>query len=203
MKLDIQETVTQLNVVETNRLTLEVADFGLQQDGISKTLGDAKGDLVGFSAADTPVRIPAAIADGQPLVSDAAEASGVKFGSAGSNEFQLWVHGPAPTGEAGNYRARFSFRINRVTVLGGGGVTGSVTWDIRKNTYANYSATVPASGDSICSATKPGFSGASKSEDSTLSGWTKDVVAGETLRFVIEVLSGCPFTDLIIDCSRT
>lgn len=46
---------------------------------IPATIGDAKGDLIGFSAADTPVRIAGASAEGYGLVSAPADTAGVKW----------------------------------------------------------------------------------------------------------------------------
>jgi hypothetical protein len=40
---------------------------------------DAKGDLIGASAADTPARVPAPTADGQTLVARSAQASGLAW----------------------------------------------------------------------------------------------------------------------------
>jgi hypothetical protein len=46
---------------------------------IDATIVDAKGDLIGASAADTPVRVPAGATDGHVLTRDAASAPGVKW----------------------------------------------------------------------------------------------------------------------------
>lgn len=48
---------------------------------IPKSIGDAKGDLIGFSAADTPVKIAAAAGDGYALTSDTSQAGGVVWSS--------------------------------------------------------------------------------------------------------------------------
>ena len=45
--------------------------------GIPASIGDAKGDLIGFSAADTAVRITAASANGMTPISDSGETSGI------------------------------------------------------------------------------------------------------------------------------
>lgn len=46
---------------------------------IPKSIGDAKGDLIGFSAADTPVKIAAAAGDGYALTSDTSQTGGVAW----------------------------------------------------------------------------------------------------------------------------
>jgi hypothetical protein len=47
--------------------------------GIAATIGDAKGDLVGFSAADTPARVVAGTVNGDVLERDSAQSSGNRF----------------------------------------------------------------------------------------------------------------------------
>jgi len=54
--------------------------------------------------------------------------------------------------------------------------SGSTVVDIWKDTYANWP---PTDGDSITSTTPPTITSATKSTDSTLSGWTKAVTAGD------------------------
>lgn len=46
---------------------------------IPKSIGDAKGDLIGFSADNTPVRIPAVAGDGYVATSDNSVSSGVAW----------------------------------------------------------------------------------------------------------------------------
>jgi hypothetical protein len=61
--------------------------------------------------------------------------------------------------------------------------SGSAVVDIWKDTYANYPPTVA---DTITAAAKPTISGAVKSEDTTLTGWTTAIAAGDTLRFNVD-----------------
>lgn len=67
-----------------------------------------------------------------------------------------------------------------VTTIGG---PGTCVIDIRKDSYANFP---PNAGDSICAAAKPGISAASKYEDTTLTGWTTALAAGDVLAFSLE-----------------
>lgn len=60
---------------------------------------------------------------------------------------------------------------------------GSAVVDIWKDTYANYPPTVA---DTITAAAKPTISGANKSEDTTLTGWTTAVAAGDVFGFNVD-----------------
>lgn len=51
--------------------------FAASDGSIPASIGDAKGDLIGFSAADTPVRIAAAASNGSVLTSDTTQTGGV------------------------------------------------------------------------------------------------------------------------------
>lgn len=75
----------------------------------------------------------------------------------------------------------FACTITAVTMLAD--QSGSCVVDIWKDTYANYPPTVA---DSITASAKPTISSATKSQDSTLTGWTTSISAGDTLRFNID-----------------
>lgn len=64
--------------------------------------------------------------------------------------------------------------------------SGSVVIDIWKDTYANYPPTVA---DTITASAKPTISSATKSEDSTLTGWTTSVNAGDVFGFNVDSAS--------------
>jgi hypothetical protein len=72
--------------------------------------------------------------------------------------------------------------IRQVVVLTMGG-TGSCVVDIWKEEYADYPAT---SADSITAAAKPTISSGIKYSDSTLTGWSTALSAGDTLIFNLE-----------------
>ena len=61
--------------------------------------------------------------------------------------------------------------------------SGSVVFDVWKDLVANYPPTVA---DTITAAAKPTLSGADNSEDTTLTGWTTAVVAGDVLGFNVD-----------------
>ena len=57
-------------------------------------------------------------------------------------------------------------------------VSGSIVIDIWKDTYANYR---PTAADTITASAKPTLSSAIKSQDTTLTGWTTSIAAGDWL----------------------
>jgi len=71
----------------------------------------------------------------------------------------------------------YSGTITAVTMLAD--QTGNITVDLWKDTYANYP---PTDADSITAAAPPTISSAVKSQDSTLTGWTTSISAGDIIR---------------------
>jgi hypothetical protein len=75
----------------------------------------------------------------------------------------------------------FKCDIDRVTLLAD--QSGSIVIDIWKDTYANYP---PVNADSITASATPTISAATKDQDSTLTGWTTAIAAGDILCFAVE-----------------
>jgi hypothetical protein len=103
------------------------------------------------------------------------------------------------TGVAGTgLRVPFACTINSVTLLAD--QTGSVVIDIWKDTYANFPPTVA---DSICASAKPTISSGVKSEDTTLTGWTTSIAAGDVLYFNVDSCSTITNVVLILKVTKT
>jgi hypothetical protein len=81
-------------------------------------------------------------------------------------------------------RAPRTCTITKVTLLAD--QTGSAVLDIYKDSYANFP---PTAADSICASAKPTLSSAIKYEDSTLTGWTTSITAGQVLGFTLDSCS--------------
>jgi len=64
--------------------------------------------------------------------------------------------------------------------------SGSIVIDVWKDAYANYPPTVA---DSITASAKPTLAAASKAEDTSLTGWSKTVLAGDVLAFNVDSAS--------------
>jgi len=85
------------------------------------------------------------------------------------------------TGEKGHLVIPFDCEIQSVTLLAD--QIGSIQIDIWKDTYANFP---PDDADSICGGNEPAISSAQKYEDSTLTGWTTTINAGDILAFNVD-----------------
>jgi len=88
------------------------------------------------------------------------------------------------TGIAGDVEVPFNCTINGCTMVAD--QTGSIVVDIWKDTYANFP---PTDGDSITASAPPTISSASKSQDTTLTGWTTSISTGDVLRYNVDSCS--------------
>ncbi len=85
------------------------------------------------------------------------------------------------TGIKGDIEIPFAGTITAVRLLAD--VSGSIVIDLWKDTYANFP---PVVGDSITAAAKPTISAATKSQDTTLTGWTTSVAVGDIIRVNVD-----------------
>lgn len=88
------------------------------------------------------------------------------------------------TGLKGYIEIPFACTITGWTLLAD--ISGSIVFDVWKDTYANYP---PVVGDTITASAKPTISSAVKNQSSTLTGWNTTVVAGDILAFNIDSVS--------------
>jgi hypothetical protein len=102
------------------------------------------------------------------------------------------------TGAKGDLMIPFDCTLESATLLAD--QSGSIVIDIWKDAYANYP---PASADSITASAKPTLSSAAKSQDTTLTGWTTSVSAGQTLRFNVDSAATLTRVTLILKAVRT
>ena len=102
------------------------------------------------------------------------------------------------TGEKGHLEIPFACTINRATLLAD--QSGSIVIDIWKDTYANFP---PDNSDSITASAPPTLSTAQKSQDSTLSGWTTSISAGDILAFNVDSCSTITRVTLSLKVTKT
>lgn len=102
------------------------------------------------------------------------------------------------TGIKGDIEIPFNCTIQRVTLLGD--QTGSAVVDIWKDVYSSFP---PVVGDSITASAKPTITTATKSQDSTLTGWTKTITAGDILRFNVDSASSIQRLTVSLKVTKT
>lgn len=102
------------------------------------------------------------------------------------------------TGVKGDLEIPFACTITRATLLGD--QSGSIVVDIWKDTYANFP---PTGADSITASAKPTISSAAKSQDSTLTGWTTSISAGDILRFNVDSITTIQRATLSLKVAKT
>lgn len=90
------------------------------------------------------------------------------------------------TGVKGYMQVDFAGTITQATLLAD--QSGSVVVNIWKCTYSQFDAggTHPVVGDKITASAPPTISGATKSQDATLSGWTTSFAAGDIFAFSVD-----------------
>jgi len=102
------------------------------------------------------------------------------------------------TGIKGALEIPFACTINRVTLLAD--QSGSIVIDIWKQAYADYP---PENANSIVSAAPPTITTAEKSQDSTLTGWTTAIAAGDCLMFNVDSITTCTWVTLSLKVTKT
>lgn len=102
------------------------------------------------------------------------------------------------TGVKGDLYIPFGCTITANTLLAD--QSGSIVVNIWKVAFASYPAT---SGNKITASAPPTISSATNAQDTTLSGWTTSISAGDTLRFNVDSVSTITRVTLILTVTRT
>lgn len=92
----------------------------------------------------------------------------------------------------------FNGTITSVTLIAD--VSGSIVVDIWKTPFGSYP---PVVGGSICASAKPTLSSALTSQDTTLTGWTTTINAGDTLLFNVDSASTVKQVTVILRVTKT
>jgi hypothetical protein len=96
----------------------------------------------------------------------------------------------------------FAGTIQSITLLAD--QSGSAVLDVWKTTYANYDpGTHPVVADSITASAPPTISSSYKATDSTLTGWTTAIAAGDLLQFVVNSASTITKLMLVLTVERS
>lgn len=88
--------------------------------------------------------------------------------------------------------------IEAVTMLAD--QSGSIMVDIWKGTYANFP---PTDADSITASAVPAITTAIKSQDTTLTGWTTSIAAGDILRYNVDSVTSIQRLTITLKVKRT
>jgi hypothetical protein len=102
------------------------------------------------------------------------------------------------TGQKGHLEIPFACTIKQVTLLAD--QSGSIVVDIWKDTYANFP---PIDADSITASAPPTISSAQKSQDSTLTGWTKSISSGDILAFNVDSCATITRVTISLEVEKT
>lgn len=106
------------------------------------------------------------------------------------------------TGMKGYIEVPFNCTIEEATLLAD--TSGSIVVDIFKCTYAQFDAGVthPVSADKITASSPPTISSGTKYQDSTLSGWTRTITAGDILGININSVTSITRVTLSLEVSK-
>jgi hypothetical protein len=130
------------------------------------------------------------------------DSAGVQRDLTGDAEITFIIEGGGgsviTTGVKGDLEIPFNCLINRVTLLAD--QSGSIVVDIWKDTFANFPPTVA---DTITASAKPTLSAAAKSQDATLTGWTRVISAGDILRFNVNSVATVTRVTLALQVTKT
>lgn len=102
------------------------------------------------------------------------------------------------TGVKGDIEIPYNCTITRVTMLAD--QTGSAVVNLWVDTYANFPPTVA---DKITASAPPTISSASKSQDTTLTGWTTSLTSGSILRYNVDSASTVTRVTVSLKVTRT
>lgn len=128
---------------------------------------------------------PQTITGGVPIGLEGSYTHKIIFNMIGTADEQAWVQVP------------YDCTITSYELTAD--QSGSIVIDLWKNTYTNFPPTVA---DSITASAKPTLSSAQKATDSTLTGWTKTISAGDYLLANVDSAATLEKAILIINVTR-
>lgn len=92
----------------------------------------------------------------------------------------------------------FAFAIDRATLVGD--AAGTLQVDIR---VVPFAAHPPGPTHTICGGAAPTLASVNRSQDATLTGWTRSVAAASVIRFIVTASAGVKRATLVLDGSRS
>lgn len=101
------------------------------------------------------------------------------------------------TGIKGDLQVPFACNINSVTMLAD--QSGSIVVDLWKDTLGNFPPTVA---DTITASAKPTITTATNSSDTTLTGWSRAITAGDTIRYNVDSVTTIQRVTITLKATR-
>jgi hypothetical protein len=136
---------------------------------------------------------------GQVMKSSGSGANGAYADDLVGIEFIIDGGGVAiTTGIKGDLEIPFNCTIVSATLLAD--QSGSIVVNVWKDSFANYP---PVVGDKITASAPPTITATTKSQDTTLTGWTTSISAGDTLRYNVDSVSTIQRVTLSLKVRRT
>lgn len=188
---NLQNETTAITTINSNSTTIQTAmDNTVSRDGTSPNQMNAAFDMNSNQILNLPQPIsgasPLRLQDYNTLISGGtifvSNTIGIEFVIDGSGSVLT-------IGPHGYVQVPFNCLITAVNLLAD--QTGSTVIDIWKSSFAAFNPpTHPAIGDSITASAKPTLSSATSYQDTTLTGWTKVITAGDVLGYTVNSASG-------------
>jgi hypothetical protein len=216
--IDVETPRHEIILGENTTLTLDNWQAGVNETSTTvKVIQDGTGGwTISYAMGSAPTTTPAySTVAGEAtyitfLTTDAGttiEAFSSRLATAdipsvfGQGTIQFSVDGAGSAIATGTQTAKvvipYNCTVTKATVLAD--QSSNTTVDIWMEDYTNYPPTIA---DTIVAAAKPTLSGAAKSEDSTLTGWTTSLVKGEILYFTVDTNSAATHLDIILTTTQ-
>ena len=163
------------------------------EEGLKKYLPLAGGALTGNVTASSGVTIDTVDVSAHAADGSAHQSNTVDL------EFSLGDGVNAITVGL-QYYAQIDFACTIVAAKLLGKESGSVVVDIWKRAYADFP---PTDAQSITASAPPTLTTAQKVEDTTLTGWTKTIAAGDVLGFNVDSVTTITQVTLVLKVTKT
>lgn len=163
-------------------------------------------DLVERDQGSTPLTAEHQSADARALEAALAACAASDHTHAVTQATEIIIDGGGEviaTGVKGDIKVPFACTITAWEILAD--QNGTIQFDVWKNTYANFSPTVPSNANTITGGAEPKItsSATNKAQSSSMSGWTTSISAGDILRFNVDSVTNITRATLVLTLSRT
>ena len=99
-----------------------------------------------------------------------------------------------------NFYVPYAATIESVEMVSDDNTSGSIVIDVWKGAYADLPLD---NADSITASDPPTISSATKSQDTTLTGWTTSIAKGEWIRLNVDSVTSLKYVTLVLVLTKT